>query len=128
MGRKAKQFKKPEELFGTMAKFLVPENILKDFDIIDLFEQKDNWLIELVEKEDRVPSELSGVETVVLDGFCNPLEMLSHSFSMKPVRLKIFRRRWKQQGKNSHFSNEYDLALKGVKLVPELGFFLKAED
>lgn len=128
MGRKPKQFKKPEDLFGSMAKFLVPENILKDFDITDLFEQKDNWLIELVEKEDRVPSELGGLDTIVLDGFCNPLEMLSHSFSMKPVRLKIFRRRWKRQGENSHFSNEYDLTLKGVKLVPELGFFLKAED
>lgn len=128
MGRKAKQFKKPEELFSSMAKFLVPENILKDFDIVDLLEQRDNWLIELVEKEDRVPSNFGVDDQAVLDGFCNPLEMLSHSFSMKPVRLKIFRRRWKRPGENAHFSNEYDLALKGVKLVPELGFFLKAED
>jgi hypothetical protein len=29
-----------------MAKFLDPENILKDFDITDLVEQKDNWMIE----------------------------------------------------------------------------------
>lgn len=128
MGRKAKQFKKPEDLFGVMSRFLVPENILRDFEITDLIEQKDNWLIELVEKEDRIPKELSGHELVFLDGFCNPLEMLSHSFSMKPVRLKIFRRRWKLQKGNNHFSNDYELALKGVKLVPELGFFLKAED
>ena len=36
MGRKPKQFKKPEDLFGSMAKFLVPENILKDFDRLTL--------------------------------------------------------------------------------------------
>ena len=128
MGRRSKQFKKPEDLFGAMSRFLVPENILHDFNITDLIEQKDNWLIELVEKEDRIPKELSGHEMVVLDGFCNPLEMLSHSFSMKPVRLKIFRRRWKLQKGVNHFSNDYELALKGVKLVPELGFFLKAEN
>jgi hypothetical protein len=54
--------------------------------------------------------------------------MLSHSFSMKPVRLKVFRHRWKRQGENIHFSNKYDLALKGMKLAPELGFFFKEED
>jgi hypothetical protein len=128
MGRKPKEFKKPEDLFASMAKFLVPENILKDFEITDLVELKENWLIDLVEKVDRIPSELNTIDGVVLDGFCNPLEMLSHSFSMKPVRLKVFRRRWKRQGENIHFSNEYDLTLKGVRLVPELGFFLKAED
>ena len=111
-----------------MSKLLVPENILKDFDVVDVIERQESWLIELVEKEDRIPSSLSGIDGVVLDGFCNPIEMMSHSFSGKPNYLKLRRRRWKPTGTNNHVSNEYDLTLKGLKLVPELGIFLKEED
>jgi hypothetical protein len=128
MGRKAKAFKSSEEVYGLMARLLVPENILKDFDVVDVIERKESWLIELVEKEDRIPSTLKGIDEVVLDGFCNPLEMMSHSFSGKPIYLRVIRRRWKRAGTHEHESNEYDLTLKGVKLVPELGIFLKDED
>ena len=76
-------------------------------------------------------------EDVVFDGFCNPLEMLSHSFVCKPIFLRIFRRRYtcalhevrgKRSNSDIHFSNEYDLTLKGVRMVPEMGFFLKEAD
>jgi hypothetical protein len=97
----------------------------------DLFENyyQGNWIIELREKEAKIPIELTALkEEVVLDGFCNPIDMLSFGFSLGPVYLRIYRRRWKQSNKDKHFSNEYDLHLKGYKLVPELGIFLKEED
>jgi hypothetical protein len=53
--------------------------------------------------------------------------MLSHSFVCKPIYLRLFRRRYKRRGMDEHFSNEYELTLKGVKMVPELGIFLKDE-
>jgi hypothetical protein len=56
------------------------------------------------------------------------LDTLSHSFVCKPVYLRLFRRRYKRSGSDEHFSNQYDVSLKGVKMVPELGFFLKEED
>jgi hypothetical protein len=75
------------------------------------------------EKEHRIPFELSSYNDVVFDGYCTPIEMLSHSFVCKPIYLKLYRRRYKHSCCDEHYSNEYDLRLKGVKMVPELGLF-----
>lgn len=128
MGRSVKKFKSKDDLYEQMSQMLVPKNILEDFEITDTREYKEYWLIELHEKADRMPSELRQKDDVVLDGYCDPIEMLSHSFVLKPVYLKIYRRRWKESNTNIHYSNAYDLALKGVKMVPEMGIFLKEED
>ena len=128
MGRKVKQFKSAEELYDKMSRMLVPENILEDFEITDAKELKAIWQIELHEKPDRIPIELQKEEVVVFDGFCNSIEMLSHSFVLKPVYLKSYRRRWKLSNSDKHYSNTYEFTLKGLKMVPEFGIFLKEED
>jgi hypothetical protein len=107
---------------------LVPDYILKDFDIYGATDTKKSWVIEMREKESRVPPCLQSFSDVVLDGYCNSVEMLSHSFVCKPVYLRLYRRRYKRSNSEEHFSNDYDFTLKGVKMVPELGFFLKEED
>ena len=45
---------------------LVPEHILKDFDIYDAQESKSRWVIEMREKEDRLPESLQSYTDVVL--------------------------------------------------------------
>ena len=60
-------------------------------------------------------AKLSGYEDVVLDGYCNPIEMQSHSFVCKPVYLRCYRRRYRRSNSDIHCSNEYELTLKGVK-------------
>ncbi len=127
MGRKIKQGKSQEELYKTLSKMMVSSEILKDFEITDIKEFKDIWQIELYEKTDIIPQELKGKSNIASDGFCNPIEALSHSFSLKPVYLKIYRRRWKESNTDKHYSNNYDFTLKGVKLVPEMGIFLKED-
>jgi len=111
-----------------LSKILVPESILKDFEITDAKEHKMSWEIELHEQEDRLPKQLEQEQDVVLDGYSNSVEILSYSFSLKPVYLKIYRRRWKKSNTDEHYSNNYEFTIKGVKIVPELGFFLKEED
>jgi len=128
MGRKKLEPKSVDELFLKLSKMFVPENLLEDFDIWDCFGKKGNYILELREKENLIPAVLKGNSEVVLDGFCNPIDMLSIGFSLGPVYLRIYRRRWKLSNDDKHFSNEYDLQLKGFKLVPEMGFFLKEED
>ena len=103
----------------------VPEHVLKHFDIWDAQEHKSRWVIEMREKEGIIPQELSCFDDVVFDGFSNPIEALSHSFVCKPVYLRLFRRRYKRSNQDKHFSNDYDVTLKGVKMVPQVGFFLK---
>jgi hypothetical protein len=128
MGRKCKECPPIEEMYGTISSILVPENILKDFDIYGAKENKMYWIIELREKPGRIPSPLQSYSDVVFDGYCNPFEMLSHSFSCKPIYLRLYRRRYKRSNRDEHFSNEYNFSLKGLKMVPELGIFLKEED
>jgi hypothetical protein len=128
MGRKRKECPPIEEMYSVISSILVPEKILKDFAIYGAKEQKTYWVIEMREKEERIPSSLQSYSDVVFDGYCNPVDMLSHSFSCKPIYLRLYRRRYKRSNQDAHFSNEYDLTLKGLKMVPELGIFLKEED
>lgn len=126
MGRKKLEKQNIEDMFLLSMKMYVPETILENFEVFHLEKRHENWVIELREKEERVPKELTG--EIVLDGFCNPVEVMSFGFSLGPVYLKIYRRRWKQSNQDKHYSNDYDFTLKGFKMVPELGIFLKEED
>jgi hypothetical protein len=128
MGRKRKEVPPLEKRYDTVSRMLVPEHILKDFDIYDAKESNTRWVIEMYEKDSRVPVALQGYCDVVLDGYCDPIEMLSHSFVCKPIYLRLYRRRYKRSNQDEHFSNSYDLTLKGLRMVPELGIFLKEED
>jgi len=129
MGRKKLEKRDVSEMFDMLIGLFVPKNILEDFEVWDGYKRTGNWVIELREKEFKIPKELlESSSEVVLDGFCNPLEMLSFGFSLGPVYLRIYRRRWKKSNEDQHYSNDYDLQLKGYKLVPELGLFLKEED
>jgi hypothetical protein len=128
MGRKKLERTSTETLFSTVSSMLVPSHILENFEIWGAKEYSDRWVIEMREKEDQIPSKLSCFEDIVMDGFENPIEMLSHSFVCKPIYLKLFRRRYKRSNSDEHYSNEYDVSLRDVRMVPELGIFLKEED
>jgi hypothetical protein len=128
MGRKRKEVPPVEEMYATVSRMLVPEQILQDFEIYAAQESKSRWVIEMREKEGRIPEALQSCPDVVLDGYCDPIEMLSHSFVCKPIYLRLYRRRYKRSNQNEHFSNVYELTLKGLRMVPELGIFLKEED
>jgi hypothetical protein len=128
MGRKRLERASTDSLFSTVSNILVPAHVLKHFEICDAKEYTDRWVIEMREKAGVIPSELTGFDDIVFDGYTNPIETLSHSFVCKPIWLKLYRRRYKRSNMDSHYSNEYDVSLKGVRMVPELGFFLKDED
>jgi hypothetical protein len=128
MGQSRKERPSSDVLLSTVSRMLVPEYILLYFEIYGATESPDSWVIDLREKESLIPEALRRYDDVVFDGYCNPVEMLSHSFVCKPVYLKVYRRRYKRSCSDTHYSNSYDLTLKGVKMVPELGLFLKTED
>ena len=128
MGRKRLESQSVDCLFTTVSSMLVPDHILKDFDILDAREYKTRWVIEMREKLWKIPLKLSVYEYIVHDGNFNPIEALSHSFVYKPVHLRLYRYRYKRSNSDTHFSNEYDVTLKGVRMVFEMGLFLKEED
>jgi hypothetical protein len=128
MGQHRKPRPSADSLLSTVSRILVPEHILEHFEIYGATESASCWVIELREKEGLIPVDLLDFNDVVFDGYCNPVEVLSHSFVCKPVYLKAYRRRYKRSGSDTHCSNSYELSLKGVRMVPELGLFLKTED
>jgi len=101
MGRKRFERQSAESLLSTVSTMPVPEHILQYFDIWDAHEYKERWVIEMREKEGLIPKELLGAEDVVLDGYENPIEALSHRFVCKPIYLRLYRRRYKRRRENS---------------------------
>ena len=113
-----------DELFSSITSILVPQEYLNNFEVSEVENKPSEWVITLREKEDRIPQELSG-KAAVLDGYCNPVSILTHAFSLKKIYLNIYRRRWKEPGSDTHYSNTYDLHLPGMKTSKEFGAFLK---
>lgn len=111
------------EMFETLIGMMVPSVYLLDFEVVNVADKGSIWELELREKSERIPSELIGKE-VVLDGYTNPRRIQSHCFSIKPVSLLLYRRRWKESGSKVHYSNEYSY-LSGAKITQEMAFFLK---
>jgi len=105
-------------------KILIPEEYLADFEVNHIENKPQEWVIELVEKEEKIPKELQGKE-VVLDGYCNEIDILTHAFSLKKIYLRLIRRRWKQKGGIKGYVNEYNLHIPGMKTTREFRDFLK---
>ena len=120
----SKQKQSPENLLGSLASIVIPKEYLESFEVSAVEDKPSEWVITLREKESRIPAALSGKETV-LDGYCDPISILTHAFSLKKIYLQMYRRRWKEPGKDQHYSNEYDLHLPGMKTTKEFGAFLK---
>ena len=123
MPQKKKQSK--PDVFFELSRMMVPRDFLEYFEIYEVRELHSEWQVTLHEKESLLPDKLKGKPNVVLDGFCNPLQILSHCFTLKPVYLVMKRRRWKQAGTDAHYSNEYKLTNDASKLTPDMAGFLK---
>jgi len=80
LNRTKKKQSKPDVLF-ELSRMLVPRDLLAFFDIVEVKELHSKWQISLHEKDHLIPSKVSSEKDVVLDGFCNPLTVLSHVFS-----------------------------------------------
>ncbi len=123
MGQKKKQSN--QDIQFELSRMMVPRDFLEYFSIFEIKELGSEWHVVLHEKETLVPDALKGHTDVVADGFCNPLTVLSHCFSIKPIYLVMKRRRWKRAGTNPHYSNEYTLTKDTAKLTPDMAGFLK---
>jgi len=113
-----------QTITDQLLKLLVPEEILEFFEVSDVRESKQAIELELRERKELIPESLNG-EDVVLDGFCNPVELQSFPLKGKPTFIKLFRRRWKRRGDRKHYANSYDFAQPGTKATHAFGAFLK---
>lgn len=114
----------PNELLFKFCQMHIPQEYLSTFDLYDIVIKKDCYELILHEKESQVPAELKD-KSCVLDGFCDPISILSGNWLDKKVYLVMKRRRWKAAGSSQHFSNTYTLHPEGAKITPPLKDYLK---
>ena len=81
-----------ESILNSVLSVLVPDS-LANFELVGVNEYKDRIEFRMEEKISLVPVVLQGKENVVLDGFCNPIELQNLPLKEKPVFYKIYRRR-----------------------------------
>ena|SRR5437016_457069 len=113
------------DLLKELTRVHIAEEYLKYFDLHAVHNKPDCWEFELHEKQELIPKELEGQE-VMLDGFCNPVSILNHSWALKKIYLIVKRRRWKQKGSDTHYSNSYELHPQSVKMTKEMAAFFKS--
>lgn len=113
-------------LLSSVLSVLIPDS-LSGFNLVSVKEYSEHIELRLEESPDNYPKELRGKSNVVLDGFCNPVELQSFPLKDKPVYFKIYRRRWKISGSKVHYSHGYKLHPDGVKATQEFASFLKEE-
>jgi hypothetical protein len=111
----------------VLIKSMLPEEIYFHFEMVSLTEASHGYEMRLEEYAEFLPSVMYDKPSVVLDGFCHPLELIHFSIKGKPLYLKLYRRRWKESCSNQHYSNHYDLHPEGVKTTHEFASFLKGE-
>ena len=109
----------------TLSKAILPEEIEVVFRLEAIKDEPEATVFVLYEKQELIPKELVGKEAV-LDGFCNPLELLHFPIKGKKLYLQLYRRRWKEKNTTKHYSNQYELHDAGMKATKLFGAFLKA--
>ena len=82
-----------EKIFSDLLSSLLPLEIYQHFAIVSIAEHPHGVEIRLEEYEELLPSPLINKDRVVLDGYCNPLELLHFSMKWKPLYLKLYRRK-----------------------------------
>lgn len=120
-----KESRNPDSLLKDILSIHVPREYLDFFDLEKVINKQECWELVMVERADLIASALENRE-FVLDGYCNPISVLTQSFSMKKIFLVVKRRRWKGKGTDIHFSNSYELHEKGIKMTKDFAAFLKA--
>lgn len=110
-----------------MYKLIVPDEILKYFEISEVKTRNEEVEIELYEKLELIPKSLSGKE-IISNGFMNPLILQHFPVAGKRLYLKLIRRRWKEKGDSTgqtSSQNDYTFTADGTKATKTFGAFLK---
>ncbi len=109
-----------------MVGMLVPEEILEHFELEEVLQEPDRYVLILREKKERLPASILRKKKAVLDGYMAPKELLTFPLGEKAVFLRLYRRRWKEKGGGErNFHNTYNFHEPGMLATKSFGAFLK---
>jgi hypothetical protein len=104
--------------------FLTPEEWQSTFELSEIIQKEKEINLILREKKNLIPKELIGKD-VVLNGYCNFVEIIDFPFRGKAMYFKFYRRRWKEKNAKEDFSNNYEFHRPGMKVSDKFASFLK---
>lgn len=109
----------------SMEEYLIPEKLHGYFEVRNIRQKKQEFILELIEKADQIPDKARGRESLKLNGYMNRVEYLTFPNFGLPVYIQAYRRRWKDQETGEEFTNEYDFHPPGMKTCHAFADFLK---
>lgn len=115
----------PKRLLKELQKVFFPLEIVENFELSEINNFAEYIEIRFNELPELVPSELTGKEGIMKDGFLNPIELQTFPAKGKPVYLKLYRRRWKLRGEPETYWNNYQFNPYGIKATNRFANFVK---
>lgn len=114
-------------LIEALLNLIAPEEVLASFEVHKVLEDKSSITIVMQEKPELLPEALRDYPhpEIVLNGFCNGIELRTFTQKGKATYLQLLRRRWKVKGSRESYSNKYKFHEPEAKLTNPLAFYLK---
>lgn len=107
----------------TLARFILPEDILDNFDIVNIEQLGEELHIHLDEQL-ILPTGYS-TETVSSNGFSPESQIHDFPIRDRKVELYVRRRRWRDNDTGESISRELTLTSKGTRYTKSFASFLK---
>ena len=106
---------------------LLPEGLEDYYDLVDIEELADKYVLHLDEKNIR-PDYIDKSQKVLSKGFFESKTIQDFNLRGQPTFLKIRRRKWLVQELGIIIHNDWKIVQKGTRMTRELAAFLKEVD
>lgn len=105
---------------------LLPEGMLMYFEIIDVEEQADTYILHIDERN--IPPKEHKSQKLISKGFYEPKIIQDFPIRGKACQLNLRRRRWLIESSGDIVSRDWELVAKGTRMTQEFASFLKEID
>lgn len=106
---------------------LLPEGLEEYYDLVDIEELKDKFILHL-DEQNRKPDYLDKDVKITSKGFFDSRTIRDFPLRGKPCYLKIRRRKWWREDTDQTIYNDWQILQKGTRMTIELASFLKEVD
>lgn len=109
---------------SSLLKYLLPEDLLEYFELIQVKESEDNMLSFYLDEKSIVPPEHKDKQ-LVSHGFDQAVTIQDFPLRQRGVYLVVRRRKWKDKVTGKIYSRTWDLTARGTSYSKEFAAFLK---
>jgi len=111
-------------IYKELVELLLPEDLLNNFEIVDL--KKEGIYLRIYLEEKKNKPEGYDSQTIRANGFAQEVKIQDFPLRDKLVTLHVKRRRWLLVEENKKITRDLSLKTPGTRLTKEFSAFLKA--